>query len=285
MEYLDVHPIRSESKSRMAVMKAACLSVKDVSWTPRGHKKPLISSISFDLRAGRVLGIVGPNGAGKTSLLRLLYRFHRPTSGEIRLDGEDIWALSAKAVAQGVAAVLQEQPQDFALTVAEIVGLGRVPHRRGFSGAFGDHDRAVITDAIDRLKLTHLSDRHLGNLSGGERQRVMVARALAQEPQLLILDEPTNHLDIRHQLEVIDLIKALPLTIVTSLHDLNMAIGVCDEVLFLQSGHSVGFGAPSEILSESTVSSVFEVVSRRDTLSRGNKDHLTFHLQKESASL
>ncbi|WP_420011188.1 ABC transporter ATP-binding protein [Tateyamaria sp.] len=259
-------------------MTAASLSVKDLSWSPKRGGDTLLHRTSFDLGAGRVLGIVGPNGAGKTTLLRMLYRFHRPATGTICVDGDDIWSLSARAVAQRVAAVLQEQPSDFALTVAEIVALGRTPHRQGFGGGAGATDAEIVHNALQQLDLHWLADRHLETLSGGERQRVMVARALAQEPRLLILDEPTNHLDIRHQLEVIDLIRGLPLTIVTSLHDLNLAAGVCDDVLLMRSGHPIGFGPPSQVLSEAAVSDAFRVEARREQLMPSNADHLTFHL-------
>lgn len=266
-------------------MKAATLSVRDLSWSPGRGSDVLLHPTGFDLAAGHVLGIVGPNGAGKTTLLRLLYRFYRPATGTVRVDGQDIWALPAKSVAQRIAAVLQEQPSDFALTVGEIVALGRTPHRRGFAGTAGAHDKAIIDGALERLQLRGLANRNLGTLSGGERQRVMVARALAQEPRLLILDEPTNHLDIRHQLEILDLIRNLPLTIVTSLHDLNLAAGVCDDLLLLQSGHPIGFGPPSDVLSEAAVSTAFQVAARREQLSHSNTDHLTFHLQNKGCSI
>lgn len=262
-------------------MSAAALSVIDLSWSPGRRTAMLLHPTSFELAAGRVLGIVGPNGAGKTTLLRLLYRYHRPTTGAVRIDGDDIWSLSAQAVAQRVAAVLQEQPSDFALTVGEIVALGRTPHRRGFAGNNRAHDKAVTDGALDQLDLTNLSERHLGTLSGGERQRVMVARALAQEPRLLILDEPTNHLDIRHQLEVLELIRNLPLTIVTSLHDLNLASAVCDDVLLIRAGQTEGFGPPANVLSEVAVSDAFQVTAQREQLSRSGNDHLTFHLQNK----
>ena len=255
--------------------------MRDLSWSPGRGAATLLHSTSFDLPAGRTLGVVGPNGAGKTTLLRLLYRFHRPTTGAVSVGRTDIWSLSARAAAQRVAAVLQEQPSDFALTVREIVALGRTPHRQGFGGSNGARDQSVIDDALQQLDLAKLADRHLETLSGGERQKVMVARALAQEPQLLILDEPTNHLDIRHQLEVLDLIQNLPLTIVTSLHDLNLTMGLCDDVLLLQSGRALGFGAPAEVLSEATVSDAFQIDAYKEQLSRSKADHLTFHLQKK----
>jgi len=258
--------------------KAARLLVEAASWQAPKGGTPILHPVSFDLSPGRVLGVVGPNGAGKSTLLRLLYRYQRPATGSILVDGADIWKLRARDVAQRVAAVLQEQPTDFALTVQEIVALGRTPHRRGFAGASGAHDIEVIEAALSRLGLEAFAHRHFGTLSGGERQRVMVARALAQEPRLLILDEPTNHLDIRHQLEVLALIRDLPLTIVTSLHDLNMAAQVCDDVLILQQGHALGFGRPKDVLTEATVSDAFSVTARRERLSPSERNHLTFHL-------
>ena len=172
------------------------LSAKNVSWAAPRTNKMILHPVSFDLEAGKVLGIVGPNGSGKSTLLRLLYRYHKPNSGSILLDRQDIWSLSAQEVARNVAAVLQEHPSDFALTVRQIVALGRTPHRKWFGSANGKRDNQIIEFALKRLNLYDFIERPLSTLSGGERQRVMVARALAQEPSLLILDEPTNHLDL-----------------------------------------------------------------------------------------
>ncbi|MEL6582643.1 MAG: ABC transporter ATP-binding protein [Pseudomonadota bacterium] len=259
-------------------MAGASLKLDRVSWTSRSARRTVLQETSLSFPAGGVLGVVGPNGAGKTTLLRLLYRFQKPSTGAVWVDDTDIWSIPARTVAQTVAAVLQEQPTDFALTVREIVALGRTPHRRGFGGASGAKDGEIIDDALAQLDLHGFSGRHLSTLSGGERQRVMVARALAQEPRLLILDEPTNHLDIRHQLEVLQLIRALPLTIVTSLHDLNMAADVCDQVLLLKDGQPQGFGPPEQVLSEATVSRAFQVDARRERLAPSDAEHLTFHL-------
>jgi len=256
----------------------ACLAVKDASWNAPRSRKPILHPISFDLSPGQVLGVVGPNGAGKSTLLRLLYRYHRPTGGSVKIDDKDVWRISARDTARKVAAVLQEQPTDFALTVREIVALGRTPHQTGFGGASSQRDAEIVAGALDRLNLGGFAERHLSTLSGGERQRVMVARALTQEPRLLILDEPTNHLDIRHQLEVLKLIRGLPLTIVTSLHDLNMATDVCDNVLLLNDGKAVGFGAPQDVFSEVAISKAFHVTARREHLAPSNTKHMTFHL-------
>jgi len=262
-------------------MRPAHLTVEDVAWGPDPRANYVLHPTSFSLREGKVLGVVGPNGAGKTTLLRMLYRYHRPNAGSVCIDGEDIWQLPAREVAKRVAAVLQEQPTDFALTVDEIVQLGRTPHRGTFANNAQQHENDVIHHALDILGLHDMAHRYFGTLSGGERQRVMVARALAQEPRLLILDEPTNHLDIHHQLEVLDLIRTLPLTIVASLHDLNLAAGVCDEILLLNGGKSLGFGPPDQVLSENAVSCAFNVMARREQLSISQTEHLTFHRQVE----
>jgi iron complex transport system ATP-binding protein len=254
----------------------AHLELRGCSWSaPAG--RAVLRDVSLSLPRGQILGIVGPNGAGKSTLLRLIYRYLRPTRGRVLLDGADIWAMEARAVARQVAAVLQEQPTDFALTVREIVALGRAPHRRGLSRG-GARDGAAIAAALDRLGLSDMAHRRIGTLSGGERQRAMIARALAQEPALLVLDEPTNHLDIRHQLEALALIRDLRLTIVVSLHDLNLAAATCDAVQLLHQGRTVAQGPPGVALTPAKLSPAFAVSVRQDRLALADKPHLTFHL-------
>ena len=265
-------------------MSAADLQVDGVSWgqgAGKGRDQPLIlNQTSFHVPAGQVLGIVGANGAGKTTLLRLVYRYAKPLTGVVKIGGQDLWAMTPRAAARKVAAVLQEQPTDFALTVRDVVALGRLPHRQGFASG-GKESAAIIEAALNRMGLLQFATRSLGTLSGGERQRVMVARALAQDPDVLVLDEPTNHLDIRHQLEVLRLIRDLDMTIVTSLHDLNMAAEVCDQILLLHKGHPLGFGPAAEVLSSDRVSKAFGVAARLDHLRLGDRRHLTFHLNND----
>ncbi|WP_368185647.1 ABC transporter ATP-binding protein [Aestuariibius sp. HNIBRBA575] len=258
-------------------MTVAQLEVVDVSWAPTKSSQPVLHATTFRVAAGRVLGVVGPNGAGKSTLLRLLYRFQKPQTGQVRIDGQDIWAMSARDSARRIAAVLQEQASAFGLTVREIVRLGRTPHLTRFTtGRTGDE--TIIDTVLTTLSLQNLADRDFGTLSGGERQRVMVARALAQEPQVLIMDEPTNHLDVRHQLEVVSLIRSLGLTIVVSLHDLNMAASVCDDVLVLKDGHPQGFGPPQTLLTDRLVSTTFQVDAQRDHLALSGESHFSFNL-------
>lgn len=263
-------------------MSAASLRLEGVSWAPSRKAPLLLHECSFGVPAGQVLGVVGPNGAGKTTLLRLIYGFNRPKTGEIYVGEDRLSTLSARSAATRIAAVLQEQPTDFALSVRDIVALGRVPHRTGFARP-GQQDEAIIDAALDRMDLHGKAGRSLSTLSGGERQRVMVARALAQEPQVLVLDEPTNHLDIRHQLEVLQLIRELGLTIVTSLHDLNLAADICDRILVLQRGRMMAVGTPAEVLSDALVSEAFAVQAQMEQLSLSRKSHFSFQLPNRSS--
>jgi len=171
--------------------------------------------------------------------------------------------------------VLQEQPTDFALTARQIVALGRLPHRAGFASA-ALRDAEVVNAALARLDLARFADMPFGTLSGGEKQRVMVARALAQEPRVLILDEPTNHLDIRHQLELLALLRDLGLTVICTLHDLTLAAQFADRVLVLANGRVLSDGPPDLALSEHHIATAFNVTARVDR--SGPAPRFSFHL-------
>ena len=260
------------------MQKGLGITVDDVSWSVKQKKQKILYPLSFELSPGKILGVVGPNGAGKSTLLRLLYRYYKPTTGKIKINGIDIWKLTSRQVACSVATVLQENFSDFSLTVREIVTLGRTPYSKWLSNSNSKNDKKIVQSSIDRLSLNKFENRHLNTLSGGERQRVMIARALAQEPDILILDEPTNHLDIRQQLEILNLLKDLSITVITSLHDLNMARSNCDEILLLKDGCALGFGKPNLILSESNISEAFRVKACHELLTPSNSKQITFHL-------
>ena len=249
------------------------LELRNVTWGPK-RTPAILHDISFSLSEGEVLAVCGANGAGKSSLLRLLYRHQAPLSGSVILQGRDLWLRPAREAARIVAAVLQEQPTDFALTTREIVSLGRLPHRQGMGP--GARDKAITDAALVRLDLVHLADRRFGTLSGGERQRVMVARALAQEPRILVLDEPTNHLDIRHQLELLRLLRGLGLAVVCTLHDLTLAAEFADRVLILDEGRVVVDAPPDQALTEATIARAFHVATRIDRT--GAAPRFSFHL-------
>ena len=260
------------------MQKGLGITVDDVSWSVKQKKQKILYPLSFELSPGKILGVVGPNGAGKSTLLRLLYRYYKPTTGKVKINGIDIWKLTSRQVACSIATVLQENSSNFSLTVREIVTLGRTPYSKWLSNSNSKNDKKIVQSSIDRLSLNKFENRHLNTLSGGERQRVMIARALAQEPDILILDEPTNHLDIRQQLEILNLLKDLSITVITSLHDLNMARSNCDEILLLKDGCALGFGKPNLILSESNISEAFRVKACHELLTPSNSKQITFHL-------
>jgi iron complex transport system ATP-binding protein len=257
---------------------APVITLDSVFWGPKGLPD-ILSDITFSVPQGQIMAICGANGAGKSSLLRLIYRHHAPRTGTVRLMGCDIWAIGAAESARSMAAVLQEQPTDFALTARQIVALGRLPHRRGWGAGLstpGAEDAHIIDAAIQRMDLNTMADRPFGTLSGGERQRVMVARALAQEPRVIVLDEPTNHLDIRHQLELLDLLKGLGLTVIATLHDLTLAADFAERVLVLKDGRILADGPPDQSLTEATLAQAFNVHARIDR--SGAAPRFAFHL-------
>lgn len=256
----------------------AAFELSGVSWGPKGGPD-ILSDISFSVPHGQIMAICGANGAGKSSLLRMIYRHQAPRRGTVSLLGRDIWLMGAAEAARNLAAVLQEQPTDFALTARQIVALGRLPHRRGWGAGLstpGAADARIIEEALARMDLAAMADRSFETLSGGERQRVMVARALAQEPKVIVLDEPTNHLDIRHQLELLALLKGLGLTVIATLHDLTLAADFADRVLVLAQGRILADGPPAKALSETTLSSAFHVKTRIDR--SGGAPRFSFHL-------
>ncbi|MCP2167366.1 ABC transporter ATP-binding protein [Goodfellowiella coeruleoviolacea] len=218
----------------------------------------LVRELSLTVESGEVLGLVGPNGSGKSTALRCVYRALRPTTGAVLLDGTDLTALSLRDSARSVAAVAQDNHTELDFTVAEVVALGRFPHHQG-GGALSEHDRLLCQEAMRRTDITHLADRGVLSLSGGERQRVLIARALAQQPRVLVLDEPTNHLDVRHQLELLSFVRHCGLTALVALHDLNLAAATCDRLAVLCGGTLVAIGPPADVLTPELVQRVFGV--------------------------
>ena len=232
------------------------LEIGDLCWSAGGRR--ILSDVSFTAEPGRFVGLIGPNGSGKTSLLRCVYRAQRPESGTVRLDGVDVWSSSPRDVARSMAAVLQEAPGEAGYTVWEVVQMGRTPHKR-LTERFGRADDSLVAGALADVSATDLADREFTTLSGGEKQRVLLARALAQQPRILVLDEPTNHLDIRFQLDILAIVGSLGVTAVAALHDLNLAAAYCDEIVVLQEGRVVACGPPHELLTPELVERVYGV--------------------------
>ena len=225
-----------------------------------------LDHLSFHIDAGEILGIVGPNGSGKSSLLKILSGLLSAGEGDVRLGGLSLGKRSQADVARLVAVVPQEYAQVFPFTVAETVLMGRFPHRtlRWWSMGIGDetaNDLAHVHDAMVDTDVLSLADRLVSDLSGGERQRVMIARALAQEPKILLLDEPTAFLDINHQIDICSLIGRLRaerrLTVVLVSHDLNVASQYCDRVLMLKEGRLCRIGSPDETIRPDVLQLVY----------------------------
>lgn len=256
--------------------QGAALAAENLSYTPPGGHR-LLHSINLSIQPGDRLAIVGPNGAGKTTLLRCLYRAVQPSEGRVLLDGQNFASLSAREIAQRIAVVVQETPASFPFTVEDIVMMGRIPWRKGL-GSNTNENRAKAHHAMEHLNLRGMEKRSFGTLSGGEKQRVLVARALAQEPQLLILDEPSNHLDIRNQLEILDLLAGLGITIITTLHDINLAAGFATKAAILHKGEMIAYGPPKDVLTPQHISSAFGVKTHAHAVSDGDNHHFSFAL-------
>ncbi|WP_369198336.1 ABC transporter ATP-binding protein [Streptomyces djakartensis] len=241
----------------------------------RADGRLLVDGVTLAPEAGSTLGVLGPNGSGKSTLLRLLAGLLAPTAGVVTLDGTPLGDLPRRTVARRLAVVAQQADTQVELTVADVVRLGRVPHRRAWTPASADDERAV-REALERTGLTDRAGQPWHTLSGGEGQRVQIARALAQEPRELLLDEPTNHLDIHHQLDLLDLVTALPVTTVVALHDLNLAAMYCDRVVVLRAGRVVAGGTPAEVLTADLIAEVYGVRADVRHDGPGGRPHVRF---------
>ncbi|MFB9903912.1 ABC transporter ATP-binding protein [Allokutzneria oryzae] len=229
---------------------------------------PVLDDVRLVVRPGTVVGLVGPNGSGKSSLLRTIYRSLRPSAGAVLLDGTDLWSLPVRASAQRVAAVLQDGANPSALTVAEVVELGRTPHH-GLVSRTTPADREAVETAMARAGVTGLAARPMASLSGGERQRVHLARALAQRPELLVLDEPTNHLDIRARFELLEVVRGLGVTTLAVLHELDLAARSCDQLVVLNRGTVAAAGEVLLALTPEILREVFGVHAKAERHSDG----------------
>ena len=222
---------------------------------------PVLRGVSLEVAPGELLAIVGPNGSGKSTLLRVLGGTMPPWQGSVELYGRPLLALQRRAIAREIATVAQENTVAFRFTVLEIVLMGRAPHLGAFRFE-SRHDLEIAQAALERFDLLPLAHRHIEELSGGERKRVFLARALTQQPRVMLLDEPTAFLDLKHVVGIFsrfrELASARGLAVVATLHDLNAAAAYADRVLLLKAGGVVDYGTPSEVLTESNLRSVYE---------------------------
>jgi iron complex transport system ATP-binding protein len=224
----------------------------------------ILSDISLEVKPGCFLGILGPNGSGKTTLLKSISRVLKPHGGSVLIDKEDIYKLNPKQVAQKMAVVPQFSNVGFSFSVMDIVLMGRNPHLGDFQMESGK-DVDIARKAMELTNTWNFANRPINELSGGEAQRVVIARALAQEPKILLLDEPMSHLDIINQIELMDLIKNLctedGLAVIAVIHDLNMASRYCDNILLLKEGKVYALGPVEDVMTRENIQNVFGVDS------------------------
>lgn len=236
------------------------LEVRDLTCAYDRHT--VLRHLALTSCPSEVLVLIGPNGAGKTTLLKALARLIRPQLGTVLLAGQDMWQLSPRTIAQQVALAPQQEPMYWPGTVEHAVALGRAPHR-GWLLPYTTGDSQVLDRVLGQTGLQTLRHRLISELSGGEQRRVILARALAQEPQILLLDEPTAHLDLKYQTEVIELVRHIAqqdgLTIVIALHDLNQAALCADRIALLHSGSLLALGRPNDVLTPDLLAQAYDV--------------------------
>lgn len=218
----------------------------------------ILKGLDINVSGSKLAGIIGPNGSGKSTLLRCIYRVLKPTCGAVYLDGKPIKNIPVKKSAQKIAVVAQHNFYNFEFSVKEVVLMGRSPYKKALERDNAE-DYAIVDHALAQVGMADFADRSFFTLSGGEQQRVILARALAQQTPCLVLDEPTNHLDIKYQLQLMDIVKGLNRTVISAIHDLNIAAMYCDWLYVMQKGKIIASGVPKDILTPELIRQVYEV--------------------------
>ena len=220
--------------------------------------KEILKGVDIHSENGEFVGLIGPNGSGKSTLLKCIYRILKPNAGQIFLDEEELKAMSIKKSARKMGVVAQHNYYNFEFTVREVVMMGRAPHKKALERD-NAKDYEIVEEALKTVGMEGFAQRSFSTLSGGEQQRVILARALAQQTPCLILDEPTNHLDITHQLQLMRIVKNLSATVISAIHDLNIAAMFCDRIYALKEGRIIAQGTPREVLTEDFIRQVYQV--------------------------
>jgi len=232
------------------------LSTENIRLSYRAQE--ILKGVSINGNTGEFIGIIGPNGSGKSTLLKCIYRILKPHAGQVFLDGEELSGISIRNSAKKMAVVAQHNYYNFDFSVMEVVLMGRAPHKKTMERD-NAKDFQIAQKALETVEMEGFANRSFSTLSGGEQQRVILARALAQQTPCLILDEPTNHLDITHQIQLMKIVKNLKVTVISAVHDLNIAAMFCDRLYVLQDGEIVGQGTPQEVLTAEFIKKIYRV--------------------------
>ena len=226
------------------------------------HKVPVIRNISLEVRKGEIIALIGPNGAGKSTLLKTIARELPPISGSIYLEGRDMQAISYRELSKKLAVILTERIKVDLTTCRDIVATGRYPYT-GRLGVLTHEDEAVVDAAMETVHALDLSDRDFNAISDGQRQRILLARAICQEPEMILLDEPTSFLDVRHKLDLLSILTRMArkknITVIMSLHEIDLAEKVADRILTVKGDTQFGYGAPGEIFEEQAIRRLYDI--------------------------
>ena len=228
----------------------------------------ILKGVGIEADTGDFVGIIGPNGSGKSTLLKCIYRTLKPDSGAVLLDGERLLSMSYRQSAKSIAVLAQHNYYNFEFSVRDVVLMGRSPHKKAMERDNAE-DYRIVDEALETVGMLHFRDRSFQTLSGGEQQRVILARALAQQTPCLILDEPTNHLDIKYQLQLLDIVKGLNRTVISAIHDLNIAAMYCTWLVVMKDGQVITQGTPRQVLTPELIREVYEVEATVSTDAQG----------------
>lgn len=226
------------------------------------EKNIIVSDINFEVKQGEILTLIGPNGAGKSTVLKVLAGYLENLAGNIIIVGRDAHKISASEMSQKLSVLLTERIRPDLMTCREVVETGRYPYTGKF-GLLSEHDKKIVNNAIEAVEISELSDMYFNSVSDGQKQRVMLARAICQEPEILILDEPTSYLDIRHKIVFFEILRRLvserKIAVILSIHELNFAEKISDKVLCIQDGKIIRAGEPKEIFTEENIREIYDI--------------------------
>ncbi len=224
----------------------------------------LLQGIDISLDRGKILTLIGPNGAGKSTILKTITRQIAPLGGKVFIGERSLGEISGKELAKQTAVVLTDRVHPELMSCAEVVAMGRYPYTDMF-GKLSDHDKAVIKASLERVHAEDIADQDFSTLSDGQRQRIMLARAICQEPEIIVLDEPTAFLDIRYKIELLDILRTMArdrgTTVIMSLHEVDLAMKISDELLCLDGEKIAAYGTPEEILSSNAIEKLYNIRS------------------------